>query len=699
MADKPRTPDDQARKERAPAESRKERPSSPTTPLPDRQGDREHPQGWRVQPAPDGRGMPPQKPPGLRSLGPRFVWVVLILLAINIWVTSLIPSGHERIRVPYSPTFLAQVKGGNVKEISSRGTTIQGEFRHEFKYPPTGEDSKVSKLFNTEVPTFANTDALTAALQEGNVEVNAKPAEEGRSFLANLLLGFGPTLLLVGLFIWFARRAAKQGAGGGLMGFGKSGARRVEPSEQHVTFDDVAGIDEAKAELTEIVDFLRNPDRYGRLGGRIPRGVLLSGPPGTGKTLLARAVAGEAHAPFFSISASEFVEAIVGVGASRVRDLFKQAKEAAPAIIFIDELDAIGRSRTAGSSFGGNDEREQTLNQILTEMDGFDTGIGVIVLAATNRPEILDPALLRPGRFDRRVMVQPPDTVGRRLILDVHTRSVPLADDVNLDSLASTTIGMVGADLANLVNEAALMAARREHETVTMADFTDALERLVLGSERKIVQTEADRERTAYHESGHALVGMLTAGADPVRKVSIIPRGPALGVTLSAPAADRFSYDIAYLLGRIKVALGGRAAERLVYGDMTTGAESDLEQLTGIARQMVGRWGMSEAIGPVAVIPRDGSGPLLPGASEVSEETQRVVDEEVRRLVERCDDEVARLLSENRDRLDALVRALMERETLDEEDAYAVAGVERPPPPTQHDVLETVSRDLPRPPS
>jgi cell division protease FtsH len=691
MPEEPRTRDDHEQRKDS-----KERPSSPTTPLPDRKGDREHPQGWRVQPAPDGRGMPPEKPPGIRNvLGRRFLLFVVILFAINLWVSSLIPSGHERIRIPYSPTFLAQVKGGNVDSISSKGATIQGEFRHEFKYPPTGEDSKVSKLFNTEVPTFANTDQLTATLEEGNVEVNAKPPEEGRSFLANLLLGFGPTLLLVGLFVWFARRAARQGAGGGLMGFGKSGARRVEPSEQHVTFDDVAGIDEAKEELTEIVDFLRNPDRYRRLGGRIPRGVLLSGPPGTGKTLLARAVAGEAHAPFFSISASEFVEAIVGVGASRVRDLFKQAKEAAPAIIFIDELDAIGRARTAGSSFGGNDEREQTLNQILTEMDGFDTAIGVIVLAATNRPEILDPALLRPGRFDRRVMVQPPDTVGRRLILDVHTRSVPLDDDVDLDALASTTIGMVGADLANLVNEAALMAARREHDKVTMADFTDALERLVLGSERKIMQTEADRERTAYHESGHALVGMLTPGADPVRKVSIIPRGPALGVTLSAPAADRFSYDVNYLRGRIKVALGGRAAERLVFDDMTSGAESDLEQLTGIARQMVGRWGMSEAIGPIAVIPRDGSGPLLPGASEVSAETQTLIDEEVRRLVEGCDEEVRRLLAENRDKLDALVRALMERETLDEADAYAVAGVERPSPPGPREVLETVSRDAP----
>src|SRR4051812_7576081 len=662
-------------------EQRKERPSSPTTPLPDRKGDREHPQGWRVQPAPDGRGMPPEKPPGMRNLlGRRFLLFFLILLALNFWITSLIPSGHDRIRIPYSPTFVGQVKGGNVKSISSKGATIQGEFQHEFKYPPTGEDSKVSKLFSTEVPTFANTDQLTAALEQGNVEVNAKPPEEGRSFIANLLLGFGPTLLLVGLFVWFARRAARQGAGGGLMGFGKSGARLVEPSEQHVTFDDVAGIDEAKEELTEIVDFLRNPDKYRRLGGRIPRGVLLSGPPGTRKTLLARAVAGEAHAPFFSISASEFVEAIVGVGASRVRDLFKQAKEAAPAIIFIDELDAIGRSRTAGSSFGGNDEREQTLNQILTEMDGFDTAIGVIVLAATNRPEVLDPALLRPGRFDRRVSVQPPDTAGRRKILEVHTRSVPLADSVDLDRLASTTVGMVGADLANLVNEAALTAARHGHQKVSQDDFTEAVERIVLGSARKIMMSDRDRERTAYHESGHALVGMLTEGADPVRKVSIIPRGPSLGVTLSAPEADRFSYDRDYLVGRIKVMLGGRVAEKLIYGEVTTGAESDIEQLTQIARQMVGRWGMSEALGPVSLIPRDGSGPLLPGASEVSEETQRRVEEGVRRLVERCENDGGSLLSATRDRLDAMVAALLAKETLDQDEAYLVAGISQPPP-------------------
>jgi cell division protease FtsH len=463
------------------------------------------------------------------------------------------------------------------------------------------------------------------------------------------------------------------------MSFGRSRARRVEAADQPVTFRDVAGIDEAKEELTEIVDFLKNPDKYLKLGGRIPRGVLLSGLPGTGKTLLARAVAGEAGVPFFQMSASEFVEMIVGVGASRVRDLFAQAKAAAPAIIFIDELDAVGRSRSSGGPniSGGHDEREQTLNQILTEMDGFDPRTGVIVLGATNRSEILDPALLRPGRFDRRVAVQPPDRVGREAILRVHTRSVPLAEDVDLGAVASSTPGMVGADLANLVNEAALLAARRSHITVSREDLSDAMERIVLGAERKVMLTEDDRRRTAYHEAGHALVGMLTAGADPVRKVSIIPRGQALGVTFSAPDADRFNYDERHLLAQIKVALGGRTSEELVFGDLTTGAESDIQQLTQIARMMVGRWGMSRTIGPIAVLPQDGFGPLLPGVSETSEATQRLIDEEVRRIVETAHGEVTDLIRRNRTNLDALVAALLEHETLDEADAYAAAGLTR----------------------
>jgi cell division protease FtsH len=407
--------------------------------------------------------------------------------------------------------------------------------------------------------------------------------------------------------------------------------------------------------------------------------VLLSGLPGTGKTLLARAVAGEAEVPFFSMAASEFVEAIVGVGASRVRDLFKEAKEFAPSIVFIDELDAIGRSRTSGVAgfSGGNDEREQTLNQILTEMDGFDSATSVIVIAATNRPDVLDAALLRPGRFDRRVAVQPPDRAGREAILRVHTRNVPLAPDIDLGRVAATTPGMVGADLANLVNEAALLAARRNRERVSEADFTDSLERIVLGAERQVMMTEEDRRRTAYHEGGHAIVGMLTPGADPVRKVSIIPRGVALGVTFAAPETDRFNYRLPEVEARIKVALGGRAAEEVVFGELSTGAESDIQQLTEIARQMVGRWGMSRAIGPVAVLPREGSGPLLPGVAEVSQETQKLVDDEVRRVVEEAHRDVVQLLEENRGKLDSLATALLEHETLDEEDAYAAAGVDR----------------------
>ena len=463
--------------------------------------------------------------------------------------------------------------------------------------------------------------------------------------------------------------------------FGRSRARRFQASETKVTFADVAGIDEAKAELSEVVDFLRSPDRYRKLGARIPHGVLLSGPPGTGKTLLARAVAGEANVPFFSISASEFVEAIVGIGAARVRDLFAQAKEAAPSIVFIDELDAIGRSRTSGVAgfSGGNDEREQTLNQILTQMDGFDASTGVIVIGATNRPDVLDAALLRPGRFDRRVAVQPPDRAGRQKILEVHTRGVPLGPDVDLGRIASGTPGMVGADLANLVNEAALLAARRSHDQVLEADFTDALERVVLGAERKVMMSVEDKRRTAYHEGGHALVGMLTDGADPVRKISIIPRGLSLGVTFSAPDADRFSYERRELLAKIKVALGGRAAEEVVYGEPTTGAESDIQQLTAIARQMVGRWGMSDAVGPLAVLPAEGQGPLLPGASEVSPRTQELVDDEVQRIVADAYKEVIDLLTERRTQLDGLAAALLEHETLDEDDAYAAAGVEHGP--------------------
>jgi cell division protease FtsH len=613
-----------------------------------------------------------QQPPRFR---PSRTWILfaLALLAVNLYLGSRATQPAARVRVPYSPFFLNQVSSGHVKEITSKGTAVQGTFTQKLRYGK----SKPTTRFKTEVPAFANNDELSALLRKNGVVLNAQPLDSGVPWWENLLLGFGPTVLFIFLLFWLMRRAGN--VQNVLGNFGRSRARRYQPTGDKVTFADVAGIDEAKEELTEVVDFLRQPDKYRKLGGRIPHGVLLSGSPGTGKTLLARAVAGEANVPFFSLAASEFVEAIVGVGASRVRDLFREAKEAAPAIVFIDELDAIGRSRTSGVAgfSGGNDEREQTLNQILTEMDGFDSSTSVIVIGATNRPDVLDQALLRPGRFDRRVAVSPPDRHGREEILKVHVRGVPLGPDVDLGRIASTTPGMVGADLANLVNEAALLAARRGHDVVTEADFTDSLERIVLGAERQVMMTDEDRRRTAYHEGGHAIVGMLTEGADPVRKVSIIPRGLALGVTFAAPESDRFNYREPEVKAKIKVALGGRAAEEVVFGEISTGAESDIQQLTELARQMVGRWGMSDAIGPIAVIPRDGQGPLLPGVAEVAPDTQKLVDDEVRRVVEEAHHEVVALLGEHRKQLDSLANALLEHETLDEDDAYAAAGVSR----------------------
>ncbi len=655
----------------------------------------QRPPGWRVTPAPDGRGASPaaNQTPGPRRSRWWIALVVVALLALNLWISSQALQPNAPIRIPYSPTFLAQVQAGNVKEISSTGDAIQGTLRTAVRYPANDKTSPQSTNFSTQVPSFANNAQLASLLQSHNVTIDAKSPTTGPSVIESLIFGFGPTILLFLIIFIIMRRAAASGGAGGLMSFGRSRARRVEASDQHITFEDVAGIDEAKEELTEIVDFLKTPDKYLALGARIPRGVLLSGPPGTGKTLLARAVAGEAGVPFFQMSASEFVEMIVGVGASRVRDLFKEAKEAAPAIIFIDELDAVGRSRAGGGPnvSGGHDEREQTLNQILTEMDGFDPRTSVIVLGATNRPEVLDPALLRPGRFDRRVVVSPPDRAGREAILRVHTRSVPLADDVDLGAIAASTPGMVGADLANVANEAALLAAKRGHDTVARQDLTDALERIVLGAARKVMISEDDRRRTAYHEAGHAIMGMLTPGADPVRKVSIIPRGQALGVTFSAPDADRFNFDERHLMAQIKVALGGRAAEEVVFGDLTTGAESDIQQLTRLARGMVGRWGMSPAIGPVAVLPADGSSPLLPGVHETSEKTQQLVDQEVHRIVELAHAEATRTLLAHRPQLDALAAQLLEHETLDETEAYAAVGLGRDqlPAPAETPHVET----------
>ena len=664
---------DQTAGPRDAASRRTDAPPRPEAP-PERSQDGQPPARppWKVEGAPP-KSDQPQKPDWRRVAG-RTWWLIAILLIVN-WIIASSLMGTSRTTVSYT-FFREQVVAGNVTEVTSTGDTIQGTFRAAVKYPPDTGDAKDVTDFTTQRPSFGD-DGLTELLLQKNVQVNARPPDSAPIW-QQVLVGFGPTLLFIGLLVWFFRRASAGGGLGGIGGIGRSRAKRYEPeSGPRTTFNDVAGIDEVKEELAEIVDFLRNPGKYTALGAAIPKGVLLSGAPGTGKTLLARAVAGEASVPFFHMSASEFIEFIVGVGASRVRDLFETAKKAAPAIIFIDELDAIGRAR-GGSSIGGVDEREQTLNQILTEMDGFTGTEGVVVLAATNRPDVLDPALLRPGRFDRRISVSPPDADGRRKILEVHTRTVPLAPDVDLAALAATTPGMVGADLRNLVNEAALTAARRGHKAVQMADFLEALEKIVLGTPRKIMMTAQERRRTAYHEGGHALLGMLTPGADPVRKVSIIPRGHALGVTFQSPDADQYAYSEPYLRGRIVGALGGRAAEEIVYGDVSTGAESDLDQVSRISRQMVGRWGMSAKIGPIAVLPADGQAqPFLVDGSGPSESTRELVDSEARRITDECYGQAVRVLGDNRDRLDRLAAALLEHETLDADAAYAAADVSR----------------------
>jgi cell division protease FtsH len=620
-----------------------------------------------------------------------------MLLANFLLLRVLQPGGEESVTVPYT-VFKEEVKKGNVESIYSRGDTMTGRFKAPVTWPPPDEKSmapkgergasspgpaKTAKSFATTLPAFADP-GLEKFLIDNHVEISARPTVEERSPLVTLLYGFGPSLLLIGLYVWMFRRAAKQGGGiGGLMGIGKSTARRYDQeADTKITFDDVAGIDEAENELVEIVDFLRDPSKYTRLGGTAPKGVLLIGAPGTGKTLLARAVAGEAGVPFFSMSAAEFVEMIVGVGAARVRDLFKQARENAPAIVFIDELDAIGRARGA-LAFASSSEQEQTLNQILTEMDGFSSREGIIVLAATNQPDVLDKALLRPGRFDRRVVVNLPDKTGREAILKVHTRHVPLSADAILAELAAATPGFSGADLKNLVNEAALLAARREQNQVRQKDFLDALEKIVLGPERPLLLTQADKERIAYHEGGHAILGLVAPGADPVNRVTIVPRGQALGVTYQRSDSDRYNYPETYLRVRIVGMLGGRAAEEIVYGTRTTGAENDIEQATALARQMVTRWGMSERLGLVQLAPREN--PYLGGAGgyagdrPFSEDTAQIIDAEVLRILGESHDEAKRLLTAHRKQLDALAEALVARETLNEQEILGVTGLPRAP--------------------
>jgi cell division protease FtsH len=638
-----------------PPNSTRERPAA--DPAPEQQPVRP----WRTE------GLPKGQPPDPRRRWITIaIWVGGYLLLFGMFTIQDRLSGPQL--VPYTE-FKNQVANKNVAELFARGDSIEGELRKAAPLP--GQQGGTYQQFTTERPTFAGDDLL-AELTSGGAMVRATPLLQQRGMIANLLISFAPILLLVGFYVWMFRR--QQGAmAGGLLGGSKQ--KRVDPESVRVTFADVAGIDEVEAEINEIVDFLKDPDKYRRLGARSPKGVLLAGAPGTGKTLLARATAGEAKVPFFSASASEFIEMIVGVGASRVRELFAEARKVAPAIIFIDEIDTIGRARGGARSFGGHDEREQTLNQVLTEMDGFSGHEGVVVLAATNRPDVLDPALLRPGRFDRQIIIHPPDHKGRVEILRVHTRKVPQAPDVDLEQLASATPGMTGADLANLVNEAALLAARRTQAVVHQRDLLDALEKVQLGTARNVVIPEEDRRRTAYHEAGHALIGMLQPGAAPVRKVSIIPRGRALGVTLSTPESDRYGYDANYLRGRIIGALGGMAAEQEVFGVVTTGAENDLEIVTRIARSMVGRWGMSERIGTLSVLPAEGD----PRMAGISDGLLDAVDEEVRRITDECYAEARRLLSGNRDKLDAIVTQLLEHESLDEPEIYAAAGIARPP--------------------
>jgi cell division protease FtsH len=612
----------------------------------------------------------PQKPPDLLApMRTRRFWIMLgILLLVNVVVGQVFTSLSQTPTVTISyNTFLTQVAEHNVTSITSTGESINGVTK---KPVADFQNGTTSTKFQTQRPAFANDDLLTL-LQNSNVVINAKDPNAATPLWETLLFSFGPTILLVLGFLYLSRRAASAGAGGILGSFGQSKARLYDAERPAVTFDDVAGIDEVKADLQEIVDFLKEPQKYSRLGGTAPKGVLLIGAPGTGKTLLARAVAGEAKVPFFSIAGSEFVEAIVGVGASRVRDLFAKARAAAPAIIFIDEIDAIGRSRSAAVRIGGNDEQEQTLNQILTEMDGFDAHEGVIVLAATNRADVLDQALLRPGRFDRRITVQAPDRRGRAAILRIHTRDVPLAPGVDLDAIAGQTPGLVGADLKNLVNEAALTAARKGENTVSTADFQDAIERTLLGSERKLLLSDVDRERIAYHESGHALLGLLVPGADPVKKVTIVPRGQALGVTLQSPVDDRFNYGEDYLRARMVGALGGRAAERLVYGVVTTGAENDLQQVTRIAHEMVVRWGMSPKVGPLNFSDGDANALQKP----YSEATGQLIDDEIRRIAEESLADAERLLTEHRSQLDALAKALLKSDSLDEPEILQVTGI------------------------
>ncbi len=585
------------------------------------------------------------------------VWLLigfLVFLVIDFYQAN----GNSQSSQPISySNFLSEVKNGNVSRVEIRGNNIKGELNN-------------GSFFSTYSP---NDQGLISRLEQGSVEIIAKPLENQSPGLLDILISWFPMLLLIGVWIFFMRQM--QSGSGRAMGFGRSRAKLLNENKNKVTFKDVAGIDEAKAELEEIVEFLKDPTKFQRLGGKIPKGALLVGPPGTGKTLLARAIAGEANVPFFSISGSDFVEMFVGVGASRVRDMFEQGKKSAPCIIFIDEIDAVGRHRGAGLG-GGNDEREQTLNQLLVEMDGFDATEGVILIAATNRPDVLDPALLRPGRFDRQVVVPNPDINGRNKILSVHTRKITLAPDVDVKVIARGTPGFSGADLANLANEAALLAARRNKRLVTMQDFEDAKDKVLMGAERRsMVMTTKEKELTAYHEAGHALVGIYTPGNDPLHKVTIIPRGRALGVTMNLPERDKYSETKTEMKAKLAMMFGGRVAEELIFGksNITSGASNDILQATQKARSMVVEWGMSEKLGPLRYSENEEDvflGRSVTQKTNMSDDTAKLIDQEIRKFIDEAESHARKVLKKYQKHLHSLAKALLEFETLSGEEVH-----------------------------
>jgi cell division protease FtsH len=593
------------------------------------------------------------------------LWVIIVLLLLALFTLFQNPGQRASSQDISFSQLLTEVDANHVRDVVIQGPEIHGTFTN-------------GSSFQTYAPSDPT---LVKRLYDGKVSITAKPPGDNVPWFVSLLVSWLPFIALIGVWIFLSRQM--QGGAGKAMGFGKSRAKMLTEAHGRVTFEDVAGVDEAKQDLQEIVEFLRDPGKYQRLGGRIPRGVLLVGPPGTGKTLIARAVAGEANVPFFTISGSDFVEMFVGVGASRVRDMFEQAKKNAPCIIFIDEIDAVGRHRGAGLG-GGNDEREQTLNQLLVEMDGFEANEGVILIAATNRPDVLDPALLRPGRFDRQVVVPNPDVVGREQILKVHVRKVPLAPDINLKTIARGTPGFSGADLMNLVNEAALTAARRNKRMVTQAEFEEAKDKVMMGAERKsLVMTEEEKMLTAYHEGGHAIVGLNVIATDPIHKATIIPRGRALGMVMQLPERDKLSMSLEQMTSRLAIMMGGRVAEELVFGKekVTSGASSDIEQATRLARMMVTRWGLSEELGTVSYGENQDEvflGMSVSRTQNASEATVQKIDKEIRRFVEEGYNEATRILTEKRADLEALAKGLLEFETLSGDEIIDLLGGKKP---------------------